>query len=461
MSEEQELESRLAQGLKRWAEAGEPTLDLATHVQQRVATEGHGNGESSHERSQRGWLGLRWRRWVAGCAAVALLVTGLGVTFPTWAGAAADWPLVGPVITEALLNDAGLKWAYENGLMQGRLAEQTQGGVTARILGVVADARRTTVLYQVRGLPSPERRSERPLPGPLPVWERSQQVDHPVSGWITKVNGKGTTVIASPPTETALGYIGTTSTLPLEEPEGELEVTIKAGELRFLFTLTASREETDRLSREVILNQSQEFEGVRITLERVIYTPAETLVEYREELERLSGITSQIDQSEWDHIEAAGERHHASGGYVSVGGIARVAYPLVSGPARFVVPLRVKGVPIEAEWPLEEGAVATVMGVPVTLTQVERHGQFLELEWESPAQDPYRGVGSFEVIGQDGKAYDPNKSESGWTASNHAHDGRRFQSLGIELPPGVEPVLIRARQAAVAVKGPWIFEWEP
>ncbi|HWI65689.1 MAG TPA: hypothetical protein VNT75_27995, partial [Symbiobacteriaceae bacterium] len=60
-----DFEHRLGQGLKRWAEAGEPTFDLETLVTTKPAPRR-----------------ARWMRWAISAAAALLLVTGATFTFP-------------------------------------------------------------------------------------------------------------------------------------------------------------------------------------------------------------------------------------------------------------------------------------------------------------------------------------------------------------------------------------------
>ena len=45
------------------------------------------------------------------------------------------------------MKDAGPKWAYDHGLIQNVLAQTSDGEPVFRILGVMADPLRTTVIY--------------------------------------------------------------------------------------------------------------------------------------------------------------------------------------------------------------------------------------------------------------------------------------------------------------------------
>lgn len=450
MTKRDDFENRLGQGLKRWAQAGEPTMDLEALVRQRVEA-GPVTALPATRRRLPRWLGLT--------AAAAALVLSVGLSFPKWAGAAAEWPLVGPVVTEIIMKDAGLKWAYDTGLIQGNLAEVRQGGVTVRILGVMADSRRTTVIYQVKGAPA------RPKTGGKPMEARGLARPVPysptVDASISKVDGKGGFSSFSPPTETPVGWVGTVSTLPLEGESAELELTFRVGDERLSVTVPASRAETDKYSREVVLNETREIDGIAFTVETVTFTPAETIIRYREEKEPFFGSVQWDPETEGHYLEVDGTRYAVTGGGSGVNHVFHEAYPAVTGKSvKLVFPAAVKGVPVEATWPLTEGAVAEVLGVPVTLASYQREGDVVSFEWESPDRAPFVGVSTFEVIDQNGEVYDLSTQSTGWSSeSNYVDDaGIRHRRFSMELLPGVEPVAIRARSAGVKVTGPWIFE---
>lgn len=528
MTGHDDFEHRLGQGLKRWVQAGEPTIDLEAFVRERTGQRGTGpdalpwNGEPleagvvkalapiesgaagatgplepgaigplapmqqgaleglgppesgasgelapqasglaqtiAHQASDErlsGRRSRRWKPWLVGVAAAAVIALALGTTFPSWAGAAAGLPLVGPVITRIIMEDAGLKWAYDMGLIQGNVAEVTQNGVTVRILGVLADSRRTIVLYQVLGAPPAERDDSPPVP--TSSWVTPpERPSLPVEAAIAQVNGRGAVSSSSPPEETPLGYVGTVSTVPLELEQAELTLRFVVGEEKITLTVTASREETDRVSREVVVSQILEYDGVRITVESVVYTPAETVVRYREEADRFIGPVNWDWETEYDYLEVNGQRYRSSGGGLGLNNVHHLAFPPVEGQARLVLKPVIKGSPIEAVWPLEEGAVAEVMGVPVTLVEFQRAGDAIGFRWKSPQSEQFRGIGGFEVIDSAGNAHPLGGS---WeSVANSVAEGVRYQHYSAELPEGVEAVAVRATQAAVPVYGPWVFE---
>jgi len=452
-----DFEHRLSQGLKRWAGAGEPTMDLEEAVRARLGLEPKPAAEPRPRRPR------RWLRWAAGtAAAAAALALTLAATFPSWAGAAAGWPLVGPIVTEIIMEDAGMAWAYEMGLMQGPVAELREDGLTLRILGVLADSRRTTVLYQVQGVASgAPREGQEP---PVRIGGREDRLAGNrwgVDVHIAAVDGEGGFSSTPAPAETPLGLIGTVSTLPLPREEAELEVEFRVNGKAYSLTVTASRAGTDPYSREVAVGRSQTIGGVTVAVESVIYTPAETIVRVREEKDGFYGPLQVDPEREAIYLESGGRRYDVTAGGSGVNGEYYYAFPPVKGPGRIVVPVRVKGVPIEAVWPLEEGAVADVLGVPVTLTGYERIGRVVRFEWESPLEDRMRGIAGFRVIDGAGGGHEIGPGAAGWSSeSNNASEieGKLLRRYETELPEGVEPVAVMATQAAVPVYGPWTFE---
>lgn len=455
-----DFEHRLSQGLKRWAEGGEPTMDLEEAVRAHLGQV----REPESAPALRPRRVRRWLRWAGGAAAAAAaLVLALTVTFPSWAGAAAGWPLVGPIVTEIIMEDAGMAWAYEMGLMQGSVAELREDGITIRILGVLADSRRTTVLYQVQGAPvEPEASSEAQVPP-----ARTDEPHGPpvrnlwgVDVHITAVDGEGGFSSMPAPTATPLGLIGTVSTMPLPREEAELELEFVVSGKKHSLTVRASRAATDQFSREVAVDRSQTIGGVTVAVESVIYTPAETIVRIREEKESFYGPL-RVDPGEAVYLESGGRRFDVAAGGSGVNGEYYYAFPPVAGPGRIVVPAKVKAVPIEAVWPLEEGAVADVLGVPVTLTGYECIGRVVRFEWESPLEDHMRGIAGFRVIDGAGGVHEIGPGAAGWSSeSNNASEieGKLLRRYETELPEGVEPVAVMATQAAVPVYGPWTFE---
>lgn len=439
-----DFEHRMSQGLKRWAEHGKPTLDLEAFVN------GHEGKASAPAIPRR-----RLARWFLGPAAAAAALLAAVITFPAWAGAAASWPLVGPVVTEIILKDAGLAWAYEMDLIGRSLAEVREGDVTFRVLGVMADSRRTTVIYQVMGLPARARGDGKPTPA-----TRSGLFDHPpqepVHVMISKVDGVGGMSSLYPPTDTPVGLVGTVSTLPLPNPTGELTLAVRIGETRFEVNVPASRAGTDRYSREVAVNQSKEIDGVTVTVEAVIYTPAETVVRYRLDRPTFFGPIQWNPETDTKHLLVDGKPVQAvswSGGF---NGVEFVSFPPVTGKVQFVVPVAAKAVPIDARWDVRPGATAEVEGRTITLTEVERQGSAIALAWKAAGADPYLGITGFEAVDAAENSRSLMRQSHG--SSNYVHQGERISRFSTELPAGLEPVAIRATSLGVKVIGPWVFD---
>lgn len=439
-----EFEHRMSKGLKRWAEHGKPTLDLEAFV-----TEKAGSTQAPVKPKR------RFGRWLFGPAAAAAALLAAVITFPAWAGAAASWPLVGPVVTEIILKDAGLAWAYEMDLIGQSPIEVREGDITFRVLGVMADSRRTTVIYQFTGVPRQGAedgkpvRASRGLFGPPPPRQ-------PAEVTISKVNGVGGMSSANPPKETPVGLVGTVSTMPIENPTAELTLAVRVGEKVFEVKVPASRAGTDRFSREVAVNQSKEIDGVTVTVEAVIFTPAETVVRYQVKAPWFYGAIQWNPETDSKHLVVDGKRVEQVSGSGGVNGLMFASFPPVSGRLQFIVPVEAKGVPIEAQWDLKPGATSQVGGQTITLTEVEREGNAIALAWETQKTDSYLGITGYEIVDSAGNARSLMRQNQ--SMSNYEHQGKRIYRFATELPPGVDPVAIRATSLGVKVTGPWIFD---
>jgi len=449
-----DFEHRLGQGLKRWAEAAHPTMDLQAHVTaQEPATAAPANPPRSPL--------PRLRRLVIPFAAAAALLLTTAATFPVWAGAAAGWPIVGPVVTEIILKDAGMKWAYEAGLIRGSMAEVREGDVTVRILGVLADSRRTSVIYQIQGVPGPEDRSKtKPIQaGPSTLFTPpGPQTDEPPTVTISKVDGQGGFSSWTPPTWTKIGYVGTVNTLPLPKPTTTLELTVNVGTKHIPIVVEASRADVDRLSQEVPVNQSVEIAGIKITVEAVTHTPAETVVQYKVERPEFWGPLQWDPKTEFHYIDTPdGRRLTTPGSGGGVNNQFREAFPPVEGPAKFVVPVEVKGVPANLRWPLRTGAVQRVGGTTITLTQWERSGDAIGFEWEAEGEPQFMGFAEFAVVDASGQVF-PLGQSGVMTGNNRWPDGKLHSHISTRMPEGVIPVAVTAGQYGWKVDGPWVFE---
>lgn len=443
MSEERDFEHRLGQGLKRWATAGEPTMDLEAYV---LGTAGNGRNQP---RSR--------VRWVVGSAAAAVLFLGVLFSFPAWAGAASGWPLVGPVITKIIMQDAGLKWAYENDLIQGTVAEASQDGVSVRILGVMAGSARTTFIYQIVGLPEPPKPEDQPA---KPVSAHDLFFDSRPTGdlpqiRIRKLPGDTPPILwLSQPTWTPVGLVGTAHTSPLSTTEGDIALTFSIDGRNFDLTFPASRSAVDNLSKEIPVNQTQVVGDIRITVQSVIYSPMDTVVKYKVEKPEFHGGWSWGGTEMSMRLEAGGEQLHSFHSF-NTADYTLDAFPPVKGPVRLVFPAQVKAVAAALTWPLGSGSVQQAAGTDLVLDQWERQGNRIAVRWTYRRIAPFVSFGSFKVVDAAGTIYDVKEGSTAWGGfgSPEAHT-----TVELELPPGVEPVAVRSEEIAVAVMGPWTFD---
>lgn len=445
MMQRDDFENRMSQGLKRWAEHGKPTLDLEAYVSEKV-----GLAPPKPEKKRR--LG----RWLLGptAAAAALLLAVL--TFPAWAGAAASWPMVGPAVTEIILKDAGLAWAYEMDLIGQSLVDVREGDVTFRVLGVMADSRRTTVIYQFTGLPRQSRGDGKPIQATRGLFFNPSPPRDPVQVSITKVDGVGGMSSANPPIDTPVGLVGTVSTLPIPSSTAELTLAVRVGEKVFAVSVPASRAGTDRFSREIAVNQSREIDGITVTVEAVIYTPAEMVVRYRVERPTFFGAIQWNPETDMQHLLVNGKQVNAVSWSGGVNGLGFAAFPPVSGKLQFVVPVEAKGIPIDARWDLKPGETAQVAGHAITLAEVERQGNAIALAWQAPDANAYLGLTGYEIIDRSGNSHFLMRQRH--SVSSHVQQGTHISRFATELPEGLDPVAIRATSLGVKVTGPWVFD---
>lgn len=455
MTQRDDFENRLGQGLKRWATAGEPTLDLEAYVLARTGSAEQADPTSIEPRalptSHR-----RWTRWLGTVAAAAAVILTLGVTFPSWAGAAAGWPILGPVVKEIIMKDAGLQWAYEAGLLQQPLAEVKEGDVSVKILAVLADNYRTTVIYQANGLEEPDRRPMRVEDSSLfgLLARPAGGHDHSLVS-VTRVEGQEQ-VWASfgQPVWTPLGVFGTVSTVPLGPESGTVGLVVRVGGKEFPLNLQVSRAEASRYSREVVVEQAHRIADVTVTVHSVIYTPAETVIRYSVEKPQYNGGWGH-GNSEWlSHLLIGTRRVNGTNIRHTQDGFIYQTFPAAeSKGTRLVIPIEVVGREVNLVWKLERDAEQAVADTTIRLTQVDRRGDKLAIEWRYVRQGQFMAFDSLELLDAAGNSVPARAEAASWSDSPEA-----VKSLLLTVPEGFEPVAIRAKQIAVRVDGPWVFE---
>lgn len=468
MSEQRdfEYENRLGQGLKRWAQAGEPTMDLEAVVRARQgltttveASDPPSTPEAAAAVDVPRRPRPRWFRWATGVGAAAALMLTLLFTFPKWAGAAAGWPLVGPAVTKLIMNDAGLKWAYENGLIQETVAQDTQDGVTLRILGVMAGPVRTTFIYQILGLQGPAEGPEAAKPiqaGRSLFGEFARPADDLPQVRVNKLPGTESFFVSlSQPEWTPVGLVGVVTTSPLKEAEGDIALTFTVQGRDLHVTFPASRAAVDKLTHEVPVGKSQTVGPVTITVDAVIYSPMDTIVRYKVDKPAYNYGWS------WSgdlvaYIEGGEQQYQSTYTYHEPDFVYE-AFPVVKGPARLVFPGEVIGLDTDLVWPLSPGATQQSDGVTITLKQWERQGDEIAFQWTFPRSDRLVSFDGFEVVDAAGQAH-PIRGKAETFGGPHEPGSTQNKSLEADLSADVLPVAIRAHQKAQIVWGPWTFD---
>ncbi len=460
------FENRLGQGLKRWAQAGEPTLDLEAMVKARV-------GEADPEAVEAPVMvsgpveeptvvphaprKRRWARWLTATAAAAALILTAGATFPSWAGAASEWPLVGPVVKEMIMEDAGLKWAYDMGFIQQPLAEATHEGMTFRVLGVVADKGRTTVFYQITGWEAPPKTAGANDGQPVEVRDPFPSLAKPVErapyAVISRVNNEGVgSWWSGEPKQTPLGLIGmvTTYAIPTEEATLDLQIHFDDDTTE---RLPIEVKRTANASREVIVNQVKEIAGVGVAVDSVVYTPAETIVRYRTLGPQMTGsATYGPERSSTPWLEFEGRKLVSTQTHGS-GNSHTVILPAVTGPARLVFPSQIRPVQVDLMVP-PEGATLTAEGVTITSEGWTVQDGVLQASFQWADNTDLVGLGRLELLNADGQDQETKGARS---EGSSGYNGVQWRRFSIELN-GVEPVAIRVPSLNFYQEGPWVFE---
>lgn len=457
MENRDDFEHRLGQGLKRWAEAGRPTLDLEAYVKSNVAEDAAPAAPAVPARRRRPWV-----RWATSAAAAVILLTGATFTFPAWAGTAAAWPLIGPVIQELIMKDAGLKWAYDAGLIQGTVAEATTGGVTVRVLAVVPDQAITTILYQITGLPDasepdglkPARVGQVGLLGSLTFPASAEPRVR-----VKSVPGvHGIFFSQGQPMQTPVGLFGTLTTNAVTAEGGDMELEADIGGEKLLLSFPVSRSASDKLTREYAVGQSRTIDEITYSIDAVLQTPVNTVVRYQVTKPDFYGSYSWSNHEYSMRLEAGGEPIYSTADH-GQGDYRYALFPKTKLPARLVLPASVKGVDADVVWPLEPGTVKEIQGVPVTLFDRESEGNRLAVSFHYPFDARLVAFTSFEAIDANGAAIPLQEEGSTWSdRGGPEHSEFREISHAYSFAGGAKPVAIRAKRIAVPVEGPWVFQ---
>lgn len=383
----------------------------------------------------------KWGRYIAGVAAVALLV----VMAPIAVNGAVDFPGVGTWIQQAVLRDSGLSWAYENGYVKGTMAQSSLDGVTLRILGVVADPVQTTVIYLLQGVDTATR-GEAEVP----------------SVSITRVDRTGVASWSIPGNRTMFGQVGIVSTGPLAQGRSTLEVSlVSSGTSRLSLTIEADREELSRLATITDLNAVASLKGIEVVGQRLTVTPTQVVVEYTVSGGQFAQGLIPEDMT-LKLITASGQEITASSSHGPViDGVRHLRTvfdrPADLGGARLVMPTMAKFENAEVAWTLNNGQAVSEDAGSVSLRNVSiRDGQ-LEFEMVIDRSAEVWNFHGFEVENAAGEVHALGHNRSNWWHPGES-DNTAVIGTRVALPEGFVPVIIRATEAEILVEGPWIID---
>jgi hypothetical protein len=382
-----------------------------------------------------------WARSIAGLAAAFLLL----LMAPVAVNGSVDFPGVGTWIQQAVLRDSGLSWAYENGYVKGTMAQTSLDGVTLRILGVVADPVQTTVIYLLQGVEASANGS-----GNVP------------SVSITRVDGEGVASWTEPGNKTLFGQVGIVSTSPLTEDRSTLEVSlISAGTSRLSLTIEADREELSRLAHSTDLNTLVSLEGIDVAGQRITVTPSQVVVEYTISGGQFAQGLIPEDMT-LKLVTASGAEISASSSHGPVTDGVRHIRTVFDRPAdlngaKLVIPVLAKFQDTQVAWSLVDGKVIYGVADAVFLQNVSYGAGQLAFEMVVDRAGDIWNFHGFEVENAAGEIHVLGHNRSNWW---HPGDIDTIEVVGtrISLPEGFVPVLLRATEAEILVRGPWVMD---
>lgn len=432
MTDERIFEENLQSDLKRWAEAGAPSFDLGGALAQRTRLKRN-----------------RWRRWGSVAATVLILSTAATVTFSAWADAASHWPIIGEPIKAFLAERAGLSWAYEMGFYQANLGELSEGGVTLRVLGVIADPIQTKVFYQVQGVE----------PNQKPIRPGEEEPKRPFELGIEPMNNEFNVVAyyAISGEQTADVYY-VAETTPIQGESATLRLRLRVGESEKRVEIPVSLADSSRHFEQIAVDQTQTHDPLSITLQSLTLSPVEVVATYKTE-------TPSTPKGSWSrgplpqpYLRSNGReipgRPIASFG---INGVSHLGFERVSGKAQLVIPALSAPVPVDAQWAWAPGSTAIVEGVPVTLKSIQPtmpRGESVHLTF--PADSKLLGFGGIALIGADGTRLEQTSMGGG------GGDGPIANAhIFVEYPAGFKPAALEISHAVMRIDGPWVFDLPP
>jgi hypothetical protein len=429
-------EESLRAGLQRWAEGGAPSFDLGGALQRRI-----------RQRQ------ARWRRIGSIAAALLLCSATATITFPAWAASAANLPLIGEPIKAYLAERAGLSWAYEMGFYQANLAELSDGGVTIRVLGVLADPIQTKVFYEILGVDESTKQAtpigSEPPPSPAEL---------SITGISGGMGGVSSYYPISGYNSPDAYYIAETTPIPGER--ATIHLRLRVGDKVKNVDLPASRSESSRFFTEIPAYASQTHGPVTINLLRLTLSPVEVVATYRTETPPGPDAWSTRGPLPQPYLRSGGrELSGRSVAGFGLNGVEHLAFERVKGAAQLVIPAVATPVRVDAQWLWAPGTTIAVQGVPVRLERISpsaRPGE-VSVEWSYPADSPLLGLGGITLLGKDGtRLAVKTPGSGGGTEESVAHS-----HLSVEIPSGFEPAGIEVSHAIWRTDGPWVFDLPP
>lgn len=375
-----------------------------------------------------------WRQMAAGLAAVLVLMTFA----PAMARNAMDLPGIGMLIKQFTMRHAGLDWAFENGYVQGTMAEASKDGVTVKILGYLADPVHTTVIYVIQGVDR-------------------QELDHnlvPVT--IRSVQGEETFSWGGEYTATALGYVGTVHTWAIPDQDAILHIHIGLpGEDSMSIRLPVTREAVSRLATVSEVGREYSLHGVTVAVDKVTLTPAQLMVEYRiqGQGQQAGGLWGQ----ETFHLRGSGlrvEPRAGSGGTFQSETETWHLRAIFDRPddiqgLEFVIPVLAQQIDVAMQWSLtQQTAVAESGGISLTIYDIAVSEGNVHFKYDY--QEAVQNLRDFTVVYADGSFEHISHPTMSWSY---------LEWTGVQLPvkPGAVPVAVRADAVSVPLHGPWVL----
>lgn len=442
MKVEQDFEKLLSSEAEEWTNRRATTqvsLDslrtqaraLSREEKDKIATEVSGmfpvKVSAPKTRSKAGWRQL----------AAGLLIAGMLLSFaPAMARNSLDLPGIGVLVQKFTMRHVGLDWAFENGYMQGTLAQASKNGVTVKILGYLADPVHTTVIYVIQGV------------------DQATIDANSVPVTIQSIQGEGAFSWGGQVVPTSVGYVGTVHTWAIEDAEAILNLKIGLpGDDSMNIVLPISREAISTLAEVREIGLEQTIAGITLRVDTLTLTPSQLMVEYsiRGQGGMAGGMWNQ------DPLLLRGpdmymEHRSGSGGsynYETDEWQLRAIFdrPRSLSDLEFVVPNQPRHITVDFEWPLDREiamAESGELGLEIYDISADAESVFFRYDYRPDLQN----LRSFELVYADGSTELIEHPTISW---------RYLEWTGVTLRAKghAAPIAVRAHAASVLVQGPW------